>query len=278
LEDAISEWEGFCQGYTPRTKEHYISAVEKFVVALSGNVIYISDLTKLHINSYLNSLMRSGLKNKTVNNVMCAIKSLCKFINENYNIPNPASGIKKFREDPPDANYLTLEDYKLVLKNTEPIVLPWVKFIANTGIRATEFCNLKYKNCDLKNRTITIVGKGRKRRTIGLNNTALSILKERKASGKVKPNDYVFLSKKGCKIRRDKLSGKIREACRNSGLDGGGPHALRHFFATQLLLPGRPIIKVSFLMGHSSVTTTQRHYIHILSPDLSDVTNVLDAL
>ena len=68
LEDAVAEWTGFCQGYTDRTEEHYLRATGKFVAALPDNVIYISDLRKLHINIYLNSLMIEGLKNKTVNN------------------------------------------------------------------------------------------------------------------------------------------------------------------------------------------------------------------
>jgi site-specific recombinase XerD len=278
LEDAVAEWTGFCQGYTDRTEEHYLRATGKFIAALPDNVIYISDLRKLHINSYLNSLMSKGLKNKTVNNSMCAIKSLCKFIHENYNIANPASGIKKLKEDPAEPHFLTLDDYKEVLRNSDLITLPCTIFIANTGLRATEFCNLQWRNCDIRNKTITIVGKGRKKRTIGLNDTALSILEEKKAVRKVKPNDYVFLSLRGLKLRRDKLSGKIRKACRNSGLEGGGPHALRHFFATQLLLRGIEIIKVSLVMGHSSITTTQRHYSHILSPDLCDITRVLDTL
>ena len=34
LEDAVEHWEGFCQGYTPRTEEHYVKVVEKFVASL----------------------------------------------------------------------------------------------------------------------------------------------------------------------------------------------------------------------------------------------------
>ena len=278
LEDAVDEWIGFCQGYTPRTEKHYTSAVEKFITAIADNAVYISDLTKLHINRYLNSLMRRELVNKTVNNEMCAIKSLCRFIHENYNIPNPATGIKKLREDPAEAHFLTLEEYRLVQKNCEPIALPWVVFIASTGLRATEFCNLKWKNCDIRNKAITIVGKGRKRRTVGLNDTALSVLEERRAVKTVKPNDYVFLCQKSKQLSRDILSRKICKACRDFGRSGGGPHALRHFFATQLLSNGVPIIKVSILLGHSLVTTTQRHYSHILSSDLTGITNILDAL
>lgn len=278
LTEALDQWQAYCQGYTEQTRRLYIADVERFISYLPESIVYITDLTTFHINCYLNSLMGRGLVNKTVNNSMCAIKSLCRYIHENYNITNPAQGIKKLKEDPPEPHFLTQEDYVLMLKNSADIAKPWIRFIACTGLRATEFGNLRWKNCDIKNKTITIVGKGRKKRSIGLNNTALSILKEAKAGRKVIPTDTVFTRRNGHPLSRHCLSSYIGKACRNSGLGGGGPHSIRHYFATQLLLRGIPIIKVSAILGHSIVTTTQRHYSHILSSDLSDVTDVLEAV
>ena len=278
LTDALDEWQGYCQGYTEQTRRLYIADVKRFISYLPDSVVYITDLTRFHINSYLNSQMSRGLVNKTVNNNMCSIKSLCCYIHENYNIANPAGGIKKFKEDPPEPHFLTQEEYVLVLKNSTDIAKPWIRFIACTGLRATEFCNLRWRNCDIKNKTITIVGKGRKKRSIGLNNTALSILKEAKAGRKIISTDTVFIRKNGCALSRYCLGNYIGKACRDSGLGGGGPHSIRHYFATQLLLRGIPIIKVSAILGHSVITTTQRHYSHILSSDLSDVTNILEAI
>ena len=276
LDDAVDEWESYCLGYTEQTRRLYVSEIEKFMEFLPEDVVYISDLTTLHINSYLNSLMIRGLVNKTVNNTLCAVKSLCSFLSENYNIPNPAAVIKKLKEGDVDANYWTVEEYQRVLMNSPDFARVWIRFIANTGLRVTEFCNLKWRNCDLKNRTMTVIGKGRKKRTIGLNDAAMTILSEMKDGRPVKAQDCVFLRSNGLPLSRYCLGWHIGEACRNAGLTGG-PHAARHFFATQLLLKGVPIIKVSFLLGHSSVTITQRHYAHILSDDLTGVTDVLEA-
>jgi site-specific recombinase XerD len=278
LDDALQDWEDFCLGYTEQTRGLYISEVGKFIEFLSDDVVYISDLTTLHINSYLNSLMKRGLVNKTINNTLCAIKSLCSYISENYKIHNPAQSIKKLKEGDVDANYWTMEEYQRVLMKSPDFVRRWIRFIACTGLRATEFCNLKWQNCDLHGRSITVIGKGRKKRTIGLNGIAVKILEEMKEGRSVKPQDNVFLRRNGQPLSRYSLGWHIGEACRNSGLTGGGPHAARHFFATQLLLGGVPIIKVSALLGHGSVITTQRHYTHILPPDLTDVTSVLKAI
>ena len=57
---------------------------------------------------------------------------------------------------------------------------------------------------------------------------------------------------------------------------GASGHALRHYFGSELIRKGVPIAHVSKIMGHSSIATTERFYIHLLSSDLKDVTRVLD--
>lgn len=276
-EEAVKHWMDFCQGYTERTTRMYVFEVQRFLAFLPEEVVYITDLTKLHINRYLNSLMSRGLVNKSVNNTMCAIKSLCKYLQENYGIANPADGIKKLKEDPPNVTFLGEKEYQMVLERCDDIVRPWIVFLANTGLRASEMCSLQWRNIDWKQRTVTVVGKGRKRRTVGLNDAAMRVLEQRRGDKKGKSGDAVFLTPEGEPLTRFVLSIRIRKACRHAGLSGGGAHAFRHFFATQLLLRGVPIIKVSILLGHSTITTTQRHYAHILSADLTGVTDVLVA-
>lgn len=277
LSDVVEEWIGFCQRYTETTKDLYIAEVGRFIEFLPHTVNYITDLQKVHVNQYLNFRTGKGLKNRTNNNTLSSIKNLCRYMHENYKIPNPCEGIKMLDEDPPDHNFLNEEEYQRVLSNTLDIAKPWVKFLANTGLRATEMCRLQFKDCDLKQRTITIVGKGRKRRTVDSNNTALGILKDYRACRKVKSTDYVFCRHNGEPLSRHTLNRYVGKACRHSGLAGGGPHALRHYFATSLLLRGVPIIKVSLLLGHTSVSITQKIYSHILPSDLRGVTGVLDA-
>ena len=221
LDEVFSEWKTFCLGYTERTREHYISEVTKFVESLSEEVVYISDLTTLDINNYLNSMLSRGLANKTVNNVLCAIKSLCRYIAANYKITNPAIDIKKLKEDPAVANFWSLEEYQEVLKHSSDFTKRLIRFISCTGLRATEFCNLRWQNCDIKNKTITIIGKGRKKRTIGLNDTALAILNDIKVSRKVRAGEPIFLDKKNEAMTRYDLYDFINEPCRNSGLKGG---------------------------------------------------------
>ena len=159
LTDVLEEWTGFCQKYTPDTRDLYISEVGRFIEFLPHTVIYITDLKNVHINRYINFQMSRGLKNRTINNSLFSIKNLCRYMNENYKIPNPAAEIKKLQEDPPDHNFLNEEEYKKVLSNCAEIAKPWAVFLANTGLRAKEFCGLQWKDCNLNERTITVIGK-----------------------------------------------------------------------------------------------------------------------
>jgi site-specific recombinase XerD len=277
LDDVVEEWRGYCLRYTPATQKLYIAEVERFIDHLPEAVDYISDIKTIHVNQYINFQMGRGLANRSINNTLASIRNLCSYVHENYGTPNPCDGIKKLGEDPPDHNFLTEAEYQMVLSNTDEIAIPWVIFLAHTGLRASEFCRLRFKDCDFEERTITVIGKGRKRRTVGLNNTALSILKDCKADRTIKGTDYVFLRADGKPMDRHTVHHYVSKACRNAGLDSAGPHALRHYFATSLLLKGKPIIKVSLLLGHYSVTITQKIYSHILPSDLKGVTDVLDA-
>ena len=278
LEDAVSEWKNFMSRYAIKTKELYESCMDSFVEYLDGSVSLISDISTNAVNSYINFMISRGLTNRTINNSLSVIKNLARYAEENYGVSNQVKCIKKLDEDPPVAKFMDLDEYKLVLDKADEISVPWIKFIGNTGLRASEFINLKWKDYNPDQKTITVIGKGRKRRTIGLNTTVIEVLEKARSEKKVEGSDLIFLRKDGEPLNRYTPYHYIEKACLDAGLEGRGSHSLRHFFTTQLLLKGVPIIKVSRVLGHSSVTTTEKRYAHILSQDLSDVTNVLDGL
>lgn len=278
LDEIVDEWKEFLNRYSPTTKKLYEDCMDSFTEYVGGTDSLISDISTNMVNNYINHLMAKGQINRTINNSLSVIKNLARYAEENYNVPNEVKKIKKLDEDPPNAKFMDLDEYKLVLEKAEAIAVPWIKFLGNTGLRASEFINLKWNNFNSKEKTITVVGKGRKRRTIGLNNTAIEVLNNAKDGKKVKAGDYIFARKDGEPLNRHTPHHYIEKACIAVGSEGKGPHSLRHFFATQLLLGGVPIFKVSKVLGHASVTTTEKRYAHILSPDLSDVTSVLDRL
>ncbi|MCK4998032.1 MAG: tyrosine-type recombinase/integrase, partial [Anaerohalosphaera sp.] len=146
----------------------------------------------------------------------------------------------------------------------------YFEFIANTGVRATEFCQISWSNISLDKKTLTVFGKGQKYRTIPLNETCLKII------ARYKDNEpTIFLSKNVSTLSRHGLHKRCVAASKKAKIEQFGPHALRHYFATRLLLKGVNMKIVSMLLGHTSVKTTEKVYIHIMPDDLNGVTDII---
>jgi integrase/recombinase XerC len=257
IQQVSDDYLRYAQQYTPRTQVHYVYVLKTFIASLPEDTVWIQQITKVHIREYLSRMLDAGNKNRTCNAHLTVIKSFYKYLNEVYDISNQAGKVHMFKEDPPKARFLKEGEYSKILDAADELAKNRIIFLANTGLRATEFQNLNLQDIELNAESITITGKGRKKRTVPLNSNAREILPE-----------LSICTKNALGLQFGRLA-------RKAEIPKFGPHALRHYFATQLLLAGVPILKVSLLMGHSSVKTTQERYSHILPEDLSNITDVL---
>ena len=226
-----------------------------FVHSLPKSVIRIHQLKPAHIHEYLYRLRDRNLTNRTLNAHLTVIKAFCRLFSERLNIPNPASHIKMLTEDPPNSRFLTKEEYHKILEIAPTLAKNRIIFLANTGLRASEFAQLSVKS--LRQNAIQVIGKGRRKRIVPLNKTALKVLPH------VEP-----ASKNALYLQFSRLAPKV-------GIEKFGPHALRHYCATQLLLGGVASATVSKIMG-VSVRVIEKHYAHILTADIAHATDVLD--
>ena len=210
------------------------------------------EIGKLHILRYLQRFECAG----TYNVYAGALRGFFTWFAENYNLPNPCHKLKK---RPIDYQYsrrvITHTEY-LAIYNSHPYPSrDTAVFIANTGLRVSEFCSVKPEQ--IQNRQLTVLGKGKKFRTVPLNSTAFSLLSRLNFSKSRSAVNKSF----------DKLADRLH-------LPRFGPHALRHYFATRLIERGANIADVSKLLGHASVSTTIAYYYH--PDDLGGVVDLLD--
>ena len=189
-------------------------------------------------------------------------------IKQGYLTSNPASDTKKFRENGKNiVEYFTEDELEKIWNELDEYWVYPLKFIVHTGLRKGEWINLKWENVKLDgdNPNITIVSSGSwktktgESRVIPLNKIAVEIIKKQKG----KNSEYVFTLKNGSKIHPDKPYHKLKTALKNLGLKGD-IHKLRHTFASNLVMKGRPLYDVQKLLGHSDIQTTMI-YAH-LSP------------
>jgi len=282
--NVVPKWLIYNQRHTERTQKLYQRVIGLFVAALPSKVRFVEQVSSRHIHDYLAGMHGRKLSNRTCNTHLTIIKSFCRWLAEIYQIDNVAAGVKMLKQDPPKQRFLTPAEFATVMAIGDECFQQRAGFIARTGLRATEFCSLTWSCVNYddigKMASITITGKGRKRRTIPLNDAAQKILLELNASSP-NNNTHIFISKSSKKSMRGKPIGRkaFLQMCikvaNQAGVPHFGPHALRHWFATQLLLKGVPIAHVSRLLGHSSIKTTENIYIHFLPTDLAGVTDCL---
>ena len=128
----------------------------------------------------------------------------------------------------------------------------FVRFAYYTGARSGEIRSISREN--IFSNHIVAYGKSGKR-LIKLNNQAQEILSELDELW-----DYT----------KDFVSHKFKKEARRLGIGDIRFHDLRRTFGYNLIRQGRPIYEVSKLLGHSSVTTTERHYAPLLATEIDD--------
>jgi integrase len=163
---------------------------------------------------------------------------------------------------PKEANALLKELYKQSIQVHNMSVLS-----LETGMRVGEICALKWKNIDYNNQIINVHGKGGYRRQAYITNEVLKALQNQKKG----ESGYVFESQTGGQIQE--ISNSFTRAAKRIGLNKKDMttkqrvsfHTLRHTFASWLAINGTSLYTIKELMGHSSITMTER-YAH-LCPD-----------
>ena len=155
----------------------------------------------------------------------------------------------KLSAPPARLRVFTPEECKIIINDFESIEFRrFCEFAYNTGGRSGEIRRLKADN--LKEGNLFIKGKTGYR-TIVLNKRAKELL------------DWFDYSK-------EYVSHRFKKECRRHGIKDARFHDLRRTFGYRLILNGMPIYHVSKLLGHSSVTTTERHYAPLMATEIEE--------
>ena len=134
----------------------------------------------------------------------------------------------------------------------------------------SELSGLRLRDVHLEERFCVCHGKGDKQRVVPLGKRAQKAVeaylqRERpKLAARREPeSDFLFLSVRGARLRRERIWELIKCAASASGVTNKlSPHSLRHSFATHLLAGGADLRQVQELLGHASIATTQL-YTHV---------------
>ena len=138
-----------------------------------------------------------------------------------------------------------------------------MEVLYSTGLRATELCNLTLNDLDLREGELRVKGKGGKDRIVPLGEVASTFLelylREARPKLATSQEQLLFLNQSGSQLTRAYLYCVIKRYAQKAGLKGVGTHTFRHTCATHLLKGKADIRQIQKILGHASLSTTQRY-------------------
>jgi len=222
--------------------------------------VSLNDITVETLEIYFMK-MNPKYSPKTVNIYINAIKSFFKWLAK-YGYLNIGYYVQNVPALPPIQRIISQQEYEKVCGRVNGYMSDCFRLLCNTGLRATEFINLRPDN--LSNGFLRVIGKGRRNRSIPLNKTALEIVR--------RFPDFSFIKRRN-RVWLWRLCKRIAYV---ADIPDCSPHACRHYFANELYHKGVDMYTISRLLGHADTKVTENVYVHWAEDKLQGVTDVLD--
>ncbi len=238
-------------------------------------ILKTSDLSLDAFRKYLRYLDNFKYSNRTIIRKYSSYMNFFRFLEDNqYTNIQLTQLIKVPKKHHRFYFFLSQKEIETLLESMKPVDCASIRnrtlieLIYSTGARVSEVSGILLKDMDLKNREISVTGKGRKQRILYVNQSALKwieiYLKVRdkivssKNRDKYAIDDYLFLNKFGKKLSVRSIGTIVKESLKKAGIEKNiTPHGIRHTFATHLLQEGAGIREIQELLGHKNISTTQ---------------------
>ena len=178
--------------------------------------------------------------------------------------------VKPFRGvDASRANYLEVAEAKRLVNACEPGFRELVKGALCSGARYSELTALRVEDYNADAGTIHIrKSKSGKGRHVPLSAEGVELIEEITAGRK--KTARIFTRYDGVTWGRSDQVRRMKDACRVAKIELIGFHGLRHFFASQLVMRGVPLLTIAKLLGHSTTQMVERHYGHLSPSHIAD--------
>ena len=288
--DAFSQYLTDERRSSARTVETYIRDLRSFrdFVRDEGLPADARKLDIVALRGFLSSLFRSN-QASTLSKKVSAIRSFYRFLLKRRMVgKNPAAGLRSPKVAKSLPRFLTVDQAFRVMdsppkedkraKSLQARDRALLETLYGTGVRVGELASMNIDDCDFQAASARVLGKGGKERVVPLGRSAVEALEaylpERRgllATAKEGDADALWLSRHGGRLSIR----QVQNIVRRHGTLGAGrsdlhPHAMRHTCATHLLDAGADLRAIQELLGHASLSTTQR-YTHVSVDRLMEV-------
>lgn len=236
----------------------------------------------LDVRGFIAEQIKGGLKKTSVSRRLASIRSFFKFFyREGYTKSNPAKLVSSPKVPKLLPRFLSVDDvFSLVEKPAGIGFIPSrdkaiLELLYSSGLRVSELSGLNVDDIDTKEGLVKVRGKGMKERIVPVGTKAIQALKSYTLERiLLKSKDRaLFLNRRGKRLTDRGVRRIVVKYARLIGIGGQiGPHTLRHTFSSHLIQAGADLRVIQELLGHSSLSTTQR-YTHL---DLTHLIDVYD--
>lgn len=261
---------------SPHTVRNYLSDLEQYVAWLEEKQVPLRSATHVLIRSYMSTLAVDRKETSRARK-LASIKALYRYmVRERLIQASPAKLVRSPKLPktlpkvlPVDEVFAILEvpSKKSVLGLRDRAML---EILYGAGVRVSELCGLSMGDIDLRSGIVRVLGKGSKERLCPINAHAIGVVQAylaRRGELLAKPGpaeekdpEALFLNYRGGRLRTRSVARHLDRYTKLCALKRNvSPHALRHSFATHLLGSGMDVRSIQELLGHASLSTTQRY-------------------
>ncbi|MBI3552715.1 MAG: tyrosine-type recombinase/integrase [Elusimicrobia bacterium] len=232
------------------------------------------------LRDHLTSLRRRGQASETVFRSYGGMRCAFRFWKREGAIEsNPMELVERPRRERALIRPLSAEQASRLIEMPDAASLQGLRdramimLMLDSGLRISELLSLETSRVDWLNCSVTVMGKGRKERSVpfaGKTGQALLAYAQARAKGPIKGGEF-FLGKTGKKVCRSKARKLILRYGKAAGIEGVrmSPHTLRHTFAVLYIRNGGDSFSLQEILGHSTLEMTKR-YVHLASRDVAE--------
>jgi len=267
------------KGYSHHTVSNYRRDLLQFA-AVAGREIDAGSIDTTIIRNFVYSLKIRN-KSSSVARKLSALRSFFKFLEqEKIILKNPMGSVSMPKQEQHIPIFLSVDEVFALLESPgidetfaarDRAIL---ELLYSTGMRVSELVACNMANLDFDSGMVMVRGKGNRERIVPVGTQAVKSLREyfderqellrkRVQQGKKIDKEPLFLNNRGTRLTARSVERMISGYGRKAGLNKPvTPHVLRHSFATHLLEMGADMRSVQELLGHASLSTTQK-YTHL---------------
>lgn len=267
-----------------RMSAHTLDAYQRDLLALSawamGEGASVATLQTEQVRGFVAAEHRRGLSPKSLQRRLSACRSLYAWlVKQGRMAASPAASIRSPKAPRKLPQVLDPDEAKALVEvpTDAPLGLrdrALLELFYSSGLRLSELCALRWRDVDLADALVSVLGKGSKQRSVPIGSHARAALADWRASTGANNAAPVFPGRGDGPITPRAVQLRLRHLAQQQGLfKRVHPHLLRHSFASHILESSGDLRGVQELLGHADIATTQI-YTHL---DYQHLAKVYDA-